>query len=60
MLKCSVPEYRKQRLQNLLDLTVKDLEDAAKRLYEYSKNMKAIVVTNDESNSAGNILTRIE
>ena len=59
-LSALLPEYRKQRLQNLLDLTVKDLEDAAKRLYEYSKNMKAIVVTNDESNSAGNILTRIE
>lgn len=53
------PEYRKKRLQNLLELKVSDIEDAAKRLYENSKNMKAMIITDDEKKAVGNIIARV-
>lgn len=50
------PEYRKQRLENLLKLTTQDLENAAKRLYEYSKNLKAVIITDDENKISGDVI----
>lgn len=54
------PEFRKKRLQNLLDLKTVDLEKAAGRLYEYSKNMKAMIITSDESKAIGKIIARLQ
>ena len=54
------PEFRKKRLQNLLDLKTVDLEKAAERLYEYSKNMKAMIITSDESKAIGKIIARLQ
>lgn len=53
------PEMRQQRLKNLLSLKPQDLQDAAKRIYEASKKLKAIIFTNDKSNITGKVIASI-
>lgn len=54
-----MPEYRAQRIKNILSLTPEDFKAAAERLSQFAKNLKAVIVTNDSTRSAGEIIADI-
>lgn len=49
------PELREKRIEHLLKVTPRDLHEAAVRLYENSRLVKACIITGDENQITGNI-----
>lgn len=50
------PEYRNERLKNLLSLTAEDLHQSALRLNQMVADYKACIVTGDDSQVMGKVL----
>lgn len=50
------PEFRNERLKNLLALTAEDLHQSAVRLNQMAKDYKACIVTGDSTQTLGKII----